>query len=92
MSLEELQVARASCPAGIPVRLGQTYSRDPPTPVVCVTAIPVPLRKSIWLLLPALPAPPVARRRGRSSIPHQSQLVSHLHLSPQDEHGLQVIK
>lgn len=50
MSLEALQVAGASCPDGLPVRLGQTYSHNPPTPVMCVATIPVPLRRSTWLL------------------------------------------
>lgn len=54
-SLEAQQKAHGSCLDGLPVCLAQTYSHNPPTPVVCgVTVIPVSPRKSIWL--PPLPS------------------------------------
>lgn len=41
MLLAAQQKAHGSCPDGLPFCLGQSYSHNPPTPVVCVAVIPV---------------------------------------------------
>lgn len=41
MLLAAQQKAHGSCSDGLPFCLGQSYSSNPPTPVMCVTVIPV---------------------------------------------------